>query len=106
MEDAKDSSNELLADAMEEMSIIHKIKGDRIRMLAYAKASQALRVHPERITSGKQATSINGIGAKMAKRLDEILDTGELAELIALKRDPDVMAVRELTSVFGIGPKR
>merc|ERR1712187_1109975 len=40
----------------------------------------------------------------MARRIDIVLETGELEELHDLKRDPDVIAIRELRSVHGIGP--
>lgn len=94
-----------LADVFEEMGAVHGIKGDRIRQQAYSKAADSLRRHPEAILSGDQAKMIPGIGAGMARRLDEVLETGELKELVALKEDPAVKAVRELRSVYGVGPK-
>lgn len=98
--------NGILADIFEEMAAIQKLKRDRFRALAYQKAAQALRAHPEAIVSGAQARHIQGIGAGMARRIDVVLTTGELDELKELKQDRDVVALRELRSVHGIGAVR
>lgn len=103
-DDDSKSANEVLADHFAEMSEIYSIKGDRFRNLAYAKGAKALRAHKVAITAGSQATAIEGIGKSMATKIDEILETGELKALAALKEDPDVITMRELRSVFGIGP--
>lgn len=104
-EDEK-SGNTLLADIFEEMGAVMKLKRDRFRSLAYEKASQAIRSYPEAIVSGAQAKHIEGIGAGMARRIDVVLATGELEELKELCRDCDVLALRELRSVHGIGAVR
>jgi len=99
------ATNDELADVFEEMATVHGIRGDRIRRQAYSKAADALRRESEAILCGDQARSIPGIGAGMARRIDEVLDTGELVELQELKLDPAVIAVKELRIVYGIGPK-
>mmetsp|Transcript_142626 Transcript_142626/g.248705 ORF Transcript_142626/g.248705 Transcript_142626/m.248705 type:complete len:471 (-) Transcript_142626:81-1493(-) len=98
--------NTVLADIFEEMAAVQKIKRDRFRSRAYEKAALALRAHPEPILSGAQAKAIEGIGAGMARRIDVVLETGELEELKELKRDSDVLALRDLRSVHGIGAVR
>eukprot|EP00913_Durusdinium_trenchii_P013605 g12775.t1 len=95
--------NEKIASIFEEMSVVQRLKRDRFRSQAYAKAAQALRALAEPIDSGAQAKAIKGIGAGMANRIDVILKTGELKELEELKLDSDVVALRELRSVHGIG---
>ena len=50
--------------------MVQKLKRDRFRSQAYAKAAQALRAHKEVIDSGAQAKAIAGIGAGMASRID------------------------------------
>ena len=62
--------NEKIASIFEEMSVVQKLKRDRFRSQAYAKAAQALRAHKEVIDSGAQAKAIAGIGAGMASRID------------------------------------
>ncbi|CAK0790153.1 unnamed protein product [Prorocentrum cordatum] len=102
------AGNAELADVFDEMAVqppIRGIKGDRIRRMAYSRAADALRRHPAAILSGSEAQAIQGVGAGMARRLDEVLETGELKELAELRQDPVVISVRELRSVYGIGPK-
>ncbi|KAL1498948.1 hypothetical protein AB1Y20_013469 [Prymnesium parvum] len=100
------SANERLADIFEEMSVIMNLKKERFRSSAYDKAAKALRAHAAPILSGAQAKSIAGIGGGMARRIDEALARGELAELEALRRDDDVLALRSLRQVYGVGPVR
>nr|QDO16408.1 DNA polymerase beta [Lingulodinium polyedra] len=103
---APGAGNALLAEVFEEMAAIQKLKRDRFRALAYSRAAATLRAHPEAVVSGAQAKAIAGIGAGMARRIDIVLATGELEELKELKRDSDVVALRELRSVHGIGAVR
>ncbi|CAJ1378951.1 unnamed protein product [Effrenium voratum] len=100
------TGNERIASIFEEMSAVQKLRRDRFRSQAYAKAALALRSLLEPIASGAQAKAIKGIGAGMAHRIDVILETGELKELEELKKDSDVVALRELRSVHGIGAVR
>lgn len=48
---------------------------------AYRKAAGVLAALPTRITSGKEAKKLNGIGEKIAKKIDEFLETGKLQKL-------------------------
>lgn len=103
---APSTGNELLAEVFKEMAVILKLKRDRFRARAFEKAAQTIGRHSAAIQSGAQAKSLEGIGAGMAKRIDIVLETGELEELAELKKDPDVIALRSLRSVHGVGPVR
>lgn len=48
---------------------------------AYRKAASVLAQHPTRIQSGKEARALNGVGDKIAKKIDEFLQTGKLRKL-------------------------
>lgn len=48
---------------------------------AYRKAANVLATLPNRITSGEDAKKLNGIGEKIAKKIDEFLETGKLQKL-------------------------
>ena len=96
---APEAGNGRLADIFEEMGAIQKLKRDRFRAKAYAEAARTLRAHPSAILDGAEAKALEGIGAGMARRIDIVLATGELAELQELKKDKDVISMRELRSV-------
>lgn len=48
---------------------------------AYRKAASVLADHPTRIKSGAEAKKLNGVGEKIAKKIDEYLSTGKLQKL-------------------------
>ena len=45
------------------------------------KAAAALAKHPTRIKSGAEAKALPGVGKKIADKIDEFLDTGQLKKL-------------------------
>lgn len=48
---------------------------------AYRKAAASLAAHATRIKSGKEASKLEGVGQKIAQKIDEFLETGKLAKL-------------------------
>ncbi|KAJ8916042.1 hypothetical protein NQ315_010910 [Exocentrus adspersus] len=76
------------------------------RYSAYRKAVSVLASHPTRITSGDEARKLKGIGEKIAKKIDEFLQTGKLRKLEAIHSDSTNAAINELTRVTGIGPAK
>lgn len=54
----------------------NKYKGN-----AYQKAASALAKYGKRINSGEEAQKLDGIGAKISKKIDEFLETGTLKKL-------------------------
>lgn len=48
---------------------------------AYRKAAGTLSALPERVNSGKEAKKLPGIGDKIAKKIDEFLETGKLQKI-------------------------
>ena len=125
---APSSDNDHLASIFEQMGAIKKLQKDTFRATAYQKAAAALRAHPSAVVSGKEARGIAGIGKGMAERIDkalepparaggvkcvppqpmreQVLESGHLPELEELKRDTDVVALRELQLVHGVGAVR
>ena len=70
----------------------------------YRKAAGLLAKHPTRIKSGEEAQRLNGIGDKIAKKIDEFISTGQLAKLNKIRANDTNVAINELTKVSGIGP--
>jgi DNA polymerase/3'-5' exonuclease PolX len=46
-----------------------------------------------------------GVGQKIAKKIQEIIDTGQLERAEADRNDPLIAAVNNIAKVHGIGPK-
>ncbi|GFN98238.1 DNA polymerase beta [Plakobranchus ocellatus] len=71
---------------------------------AYRKAAGELAKHPVKISSGAEAKKIDGIGEKIAQKIDEFIKTGKLEKLEKIRADDTNTAINELTKVTGIGP--
>lgn len=48
---------------------------------AYRKAASSLAAHKTLITSGKEARKLDGVGEKVAEKIDEFIKTGHLKKL-------------------------
>ncbi|KAK9874221.1 hypothetical protein WA026_002574 [Henosepilachna vigintioctopunctata] len=73
---------------------------------AYKRAAAVLASQPKKITSGKEALKLKGIGAKIAKKIDEISQTGKLEKLENIHKDDRSQAINLLASVSGVGPAK
>lgn len=73
---------------------------------AYRKAAGTLSNLSERVKNGNEARKLPGIGEKIAKKIDEFLQTGKLRKLETIKQDENNLAIDLLTRVSGIGPSK
>lgn len=95
--------NEDITTILEEVGGYEKNMGNSVKHKAYMKASTALQLHHKRVESGEEAKKLDGIGEKIAKKIDEILETGKLKKLEKLHQNPRLQAVSKLCKVTGIG---
>lgn len=84
-----------------------------------------LASHHKRVESGEEARKLNGIGEKIAKKIDEFLQTGKLEKLekvsysfecrfrvdecffrFQIRKDDRNAIIQSLTRVSGIGPAK
>lgn len=74
------------------------------RLTSIKKGIDIIEDWPGKITSGREAKKVKGIGDGIAKRIDEILTAGTLAELTEKKFATDYTEkVQQLCTVTGIG---
>ena len=102
-------SNQQIADIFREIADLLEIKGDVIyKILAYRKAADSIADLSEDIYTiwqdGK-LTEIPGVGSAIAKKIDEILQTGKLDYLEKLESEVPPSLI-ELLSVPDVGPKK
>lgn len=76
----------------------------KFKAIAYSKAIASLKRFDGPITAAVQVKELDGIGAKIYKKIEEILATGGLAAAEAMKEKTNVGAVQTLLNVHGIGP--
>ena len=112
-----------------ELSIVEKNRGQIHKFKAYGKAVRALKAHPSKITSGKEAEELQGrinpisisdissihqrqyllhkfegVGKKISAKIDEILKSGKLDKLERELEDETTKAVKTISQISGIGP--
>lgn len=73
---------------------------------AYAKVISQLKLHDKPITSYEDVQGIEGIGAKMEKKIKEILETGVLASAEKAKELYNIDALDALQKIYGVGPAK
>ncbi|KAM4748222.1 DNA polymerase beta [Rhinophrynus dorsalis] len=71
---------------------------------AYRKAASVISKYPTKIKSGTEAKKLDGVGAKIAEKIDEFLATGKLRKLEKIRQDDTSSSINFLTRVTGIGP--
>ncbi|XP_075715034.1 DNA polymerase beta isoform X2 [Rhinoderma darwinii] len=71
---------------------------------AYRKAASVISKYPTKIKSGTEAKKLDGVGAKIAEKIDEFLATGKLRKLEKIRLDDTSSSINFLTRVTGIGP--
>jgi len=101
--------NKEIAEVFREVAQLLEIKGDNpYRIRAYEKAAQtieALGVDVEELAKKGKLTSIPGIGADLASKIQEILRTGTLSLLEELKKEvpPALLTFLQIPS---LGPRK
>lgn len=99
-----DNYNEVLTKILAEVGEFEKIQGHKAKSNAYSKAVKALTSHDKKVENGAEARKIDGIGAKISAKIDEILQTGSLKKLTKLQNDEELAAIRLFQRITGVGP--
>lgn len=77
-------------------------KENYYKLLVIKKTIDIISNFSKKIVNGNQLEHIKGIGEKTISRIDEIIKTGKLSEIE--KNNNQVDSVKELSSIYGIGP--
>lgn len=90
-----------------ELTVLDEQNPQSFRARAYDNAVHALGAHGDEIATMSQAelVAIEGVGASTAAKIRELLDTGKIAKLEALRAKYPPAYV-ELARVPGLGPKK
>ncbi|TMS03694.1 DNA polymerase beta [Larimichthys crocea] len=78
----QESLNEGITDFLVELANYEKNVNRAIHKYnAYRKAASTISKYPNKIKSGEEAKKLDGVGAKIAEKIDEFLQTGKLRKL-------------------------
>lgn len=97
--------NQEIAKALQELGEFEKnVNGQIYKYNAYHKAAYSIAHCPVKINSGTKAMDLDGVGKKIASRIDEFVEFGKIKELEEMKHSDYFKSVSELNRVLGIGP--
>jgi DNA polymerase (family 10) len=102
--------NEDIARVFDEIADLLEIRGENpFRIRAYRNGAREVRLLPGELTKlleeGEDLTRLPGIGAALAGKIEEILDTGTCSALLKLEEQLPA-DLTELLRLPGLGPKR
>ncbi|XP_056426946.1 DNA polymerase beta [Hyla sarda] len=101
----QESLNEGITDFLTELANYERNVNRAIHKYnAYRKAASVISKYPTKIKSGTEAKKLDGVGAKIAEKIDEFLATGKLRKLEKIRQDDTSSSINFLTRVTGIGP--
>ncbi|KLO18882.1 Nucleotidyltransferase [Schizopora paradoxa] len=96
--------NQGLVEELRVMKQARELEGEPRSVLAYSRAIAAIKSFPHRITSERQVTDLPYIGTKIGTMVADYIRTGHIPEAQAFSTSIRFRALKELTSVHGIGP--
>ncbi|ETI51505.1 hypothetical protein L917_04830 [Phytophthora nicotianae] len=73
--------NQTLADAFAELSGFEFKRGEKFKGGTWSKVAKAIRDCETKLTCGKDALKLKGVGKSSAAKIDEFLETGTLEKL-------------------------
>ncbi|XP_021378417.1 DNA polymerase lambda-like [Mizuhopecten yessoensis] len=76
---------------------------DKWRAYGYQKAIQALRKLPKPISSWQEAKALPGVGTRLADKIWEIAESGELRKLNEFRSSDEVRVMEMFGNVWGAG---
>ncbi|CAL1698496.1 unnamed protein product [Somion occarium] len=99
--------NQDVIDKLTALKRIHEngfAKDDRFKVYNYNKCLGQLHSYPTRIHSREEAMLLNGVGTETAKKIMEIIETGDLRRL-HYERTGDIKIVETFRGIYGVGGK-
>jgi len=102
------TKNEILK-ILEEFHLYHKSLGNNIKATQYSRAITSIKNAKFKKVSENDYNDLlelPWVGKGIVSKINEYLKTGKIKLLDEFRKNPIVLAHKELTGVFGIGPKK
>ena len=102
----KTDYKDIILKNLGELMEIRKATGNSFRARSYGKVIREINKMDKPINTINDLDGIKGIGKSIRAKIEEIIKTGKLKQLIDLKKEQGkkVKALDELQSIMGIGP--
>ncbi|KAK7076416.1 hypothetical protein SK128_014977 [Halocaridina rubra] len=96
--------NSHITKELEKLAAAYKSKNDTWRAVGYQKAISAIRNYSKEITSREEALGIRGVGARLADKVSEIIESGKLRKVAEVCEDDEAKTLQLFMGVWGAGP--
>ncbi|XP_045190402.2 DNA polymerase lambda-like isoform X2 [Mercenaria mercenaria] len=100
---AVENCNKHITDKLEEMVRTYESTNDKWRAFGYQKAIQVLKKQSKPITSYEEAMALPSIGKRLAEKIWEIAESGELRKLNELRSSDEIKVIEMFKDVWGAG---
>ena len=104
LEDTVEINHEKLIEELSRLAKTYKDMNDKWRAFGYEKAIAAIKRNPNTVMNPSDAANIPGIGAKMAAKIAEILETGTLQKTKEVCSDKKAQTLNLFNRIWGVGP--
>ncbi|KAK3883805.1 hypothetical protein Pcinc_011891 [Petrolisthes cinctipes] len=100
----KKDLNSHITTELEKLATTYKSKNDTWRALGYQKAISAIRNYPREISTREEALKIPGVGARLADKVAEIIESGRLRKVAEVCEGEEAETLKLFMGVWGAGP--
>uniref|UniRef100_A0A1B6LW89 DNA polymerase n=1 Tax=Graphocephala atropunctata TaxID=36148 RepID=A0A1B6LW89_9HEMI len=101
---SSDSCNAAVLSQLKRLAETYRARGDQWRAHGYEKAISAIRRHGKEIISYEEVASLEGVGAKMASKVMEVISTGKIRKVQELCETEQSRVLDLFSNVWGAGP--
>ncbi|XP_059485102.1 DNA polymerase lambda isoform X1 [Neocloeon triangulifer] len=102
--EASSEPNLLLITELKKLADAYRNSGDQWRNFAYTKAISAIKCYKKPIKSYQEALALPGLGEKMASKVWELLETGQLQKTGEVCGSEQAQVLALFNGVWGVGP--
>ncbi|MCL4118541.1 UNVERIFIED_CONTAM: hypothetical protein GTU68_060147 [Idotea baltica] len=96
--------NEHIINELSKLSSAYESRKDTWGAVGYKKAIAAIKSHSKKIETWEEAKSIRGVGERLADKIKEILESGELRKAKEICQSEETKALQLFIGVWGAGP--
>jgi DNA polymerase beta len=95
-----------IIQALQALSQQEEIAKERFKAIAYQKVIKELKNLPTPIYTIDDIKGVKGIGEKIKKKIEEILETGSLTRVEKYKQTESYNVTEQLLNIYGVGPAK
>lgn len=96
--------NAKVADILNQFAELYDVAGDTYRASAYLRAAKSVRRLPWELSRELGPIKIEGVGKTIRAVIEEYLRAGAVRELQRLQKRRDIVTIRKLSVIPGVGP--